>query len=111
MFDIHDKFCLAVSTPENQPLGVGLLAGLLVRGLLAVGTDVPSVPYDKFTTTHVRLQSFCPLFQEMKENILTPETEKNRKAYSFCFLRRLLARGRLRPDPLGSIYLIQAYSP
>ena len=47
----------------------------------------------------------------MKENILTPETEKNRKAYSFCLPRRLLARGRLRPDPLGSIYLIQVYSP
>lgn len=54
---------------------------------------------------------FASFFEEMKENILTPETEKNRKAYSFSLLRRLLARGRLRPDPLGSIYLIQAYSP
>ena len=62
MFDIHDKFRLAVSTPEDQPLGIGLLAGFLVRGLLAVGTDIPSVPYDKFTTTHVRLQTFLPPF-------------------------------------------------
>ena len=54
---------------------------------------------------------FAPFFEEMKENILTPETEKNRKAYSFCLLRRRLARGRFRPVPLGSMYLIQAYSP
>ena len=54
---------------------------------------------------------FASFFEEMKENILTPETEKNRKAYSFCLLRRRLARGRFRPGALGSMYLIHAYSP
>ena len=43
-FDIHDVLCLAAPAPEDQALGLGLRVGLLVGGLLAVGTDVSSVP-------------------------------------------------------------------
>ena len=62
MVNIHDELCLAVPAPENQLIGVRRLAGLLVGGLLAVGTDVPSVPYDQFTTSYIRLQTFFPPF-------------------------------------------------
>ena len=71
MVDIHDELCLAVSAPEDQPVGVGVRAGLLVRGLLAVGTDIPSVPYDQFSRFHSRLQvlpvlsSFITLYSKI----------------------------------------------
>jgi len=45
---------------------------------------------------------------KMKENILTPKTEKNRKAYSFLGFRlRFFARFGFLPDSGGSRYLIQ----
>ena len=43
--DIHDVLCLAAPAPENQPTGFGLRVCFLVGRLLAVGTDIPSVPY------------------------------------------------------------------
>ena len=52
---------------------------------------------------------FRPFLLNFKENILTPETEKNRKAYSLFRLR--LVRRRFRAGSLGRRYLIQANSP
>ena len=43
--DIHDVLCLAAPAPENQPTGFGFGVRFLVGRLLAVGTDIPSVPY------------------------------------------------------------------
>ena len=45
IFDIHDVLCLAAPAPEDQTLSLCFRVRLLVCGLLAVGTDVTSVPY------------------------------------------------------------------
>lgn len=64
MVDIHKELGLTVSAPENQRLGTGLFAGLLVRDLLADRTHIPSVLYDQFITHEMCLQYLLPAFHE-----------------------------------------------
>ena len=73
MVDIHDELCLAVPAPEDQVfrLGTGLFTGLLVRDLLAVGTDIAPVLYDQFSmfrldcNTPSLFSSLIPLYSKI----------------------------------------------
>ena len=84
-------------------------------------TDVSGRIFNSFPLPHIgqiahpSLTSILPQFsnksnsfyEEMKEDIHTPETEKNRKAYSFFFFRlRLFAFFGFLPSSGGSRYLI-----
>ena len=60
--DIHKALLPTALALAGQVSGGGVRPELQELSLTAHWTDYPSIPYDKFTTTHVRLQTFLPPF-------------------------------------------------
>ena len=60
--DIHKTLLSATLALAGQVSGGGVRPKLQELSFAAHWTDHPSVSYDKFTTTHVRLQTFFPPF-------------------------------------------------
>ena len=61
--------------------------------LAAYRADDPSVPYDKFTTSYIRLQTFSPPFCVICKRIyLTPRQKRIERLFFFRLRLRLLGR-------------------
>lgn len=81
-FDIHECLLPAALALSGQVSGGGVRPDQQQLSLAAYRADDPSVPYDKFTTSYIRLQTFSPHFCVICKKIyLTPRPKRIEKLF------------------------------